>query len=167
MYVGGKLPVVGGVVVCVVWVFLGWAVLIVHGRCVLVRGWGQWWWGRRIWTPFVGDICRVFTLMGGGVVVRQGAAAGPGWSSSFICGGLPFVTCEGCGGLVGGRCVLPMGSGEWGVVVRQQVAARPGRWSSFIRGGSLSVNSEGCGGLDGGRCVSPMGSGEWGVVVRS
>ena len=52
----------------------------------------------------------------------------------FICGGSLFVTCEGCGGLVGGRCVSPMGRGEWGVVVRQGVAGR-GQWSLFIREG--------------------------------
>ena len=76
----GQGKVLGGVVVCVVWVFLGWVVLIVRGRCVIVRGWGQWWWWvRRIWTSCMGNHTSCVRVDGWGVVVRQGAAAGPGW----------------------------------------------------------------------------------------
>ena len=78
-YVGGELPVMGWVFVCVVRVFLGWAVLVVRGRCVVVHGWGQWWWWvRRIWTSCVGDHTSCVRVDGWGVVVRQGAAAGRG-----------------------------------------------------------------------------------------
>ena len=75
--------------------FLGGWYLFVCGCCVVVRGWGQWCWGCHMWTLFVAG-------------TRHMCA----FRSSV--GGLPFVTCEGCRRLIGGWCMLPMGSGEWG-----------------------------------------------------